>query len=161
MWPTILTLLIAGVLLLVVEVFVPGLIVGTAGALALIAATILTYTHYGAHAGNLLLAAEIAGGVVFIFWWLRYVPHSSFARRWSLGASVDASVKSEASTLIGQSGTEVSPLRPSGIAEVGGIRLDVVTEGDLIPVGHRVRVITVEGNRIVVRREESSHEVSA
>ena len=161
MWPTILTLLIAGVLLLVVEVFVPGLIVGTAGALALIAATILTYTHYGTGTGNLLLAAEIAGGVVFILWWLMYVPHSSFARRWSLGASVDATVKSEASTLIGQSGTAVSPLRPAGIAEVGGRRLDVVTEGDLIPVGHRVRVITVEGNRIVVRREENSPEISA
>lgn len=161
MWPTILTLLIAGVLLLVVEVFVPGLIVGTAGALALIAATILTYTNYGATAGHIVLATEIAGGVIFVFWWLTYVPHSSIARRWSLGASVDATVKSEASTLIGQSGTAVSPLRPAGIAEVGGRRLDVVTEGDLIPVGHRIRVINVEGSRIVVRREEISPEVSA
>lgn len=161
MWPTILTLLIAGVLLLVVEVFVPGLIVGTAGACALIAATILTYTHYGVSAGNLLLLAEIVGGVIFFLWWLRYVPRSSFARRLSLSATVGAAVSSEEAALVGQSGTAISTLRPSGIVEVEGTRLDVVTEGELISPGERVRVIKVEGNRIVVRREENTPEVSA
>lgn len=155
MWPIILTLLITGALLLFVEVFVPGLIVGTAGTLALIAATVLTYTHYGTTAGNLLLLAEMVLGALFVGWWLCYLPRSSFARRWSLGAVVSSTVEKEPSTLLGQTGTARSPLRPAGIAEIAGQRLDVLTEGDLIPSGHRIRVIKVEGNRIIVRREET------
>ena len=161
MWATILTLLIAGALLLVVEVFIPGLIVGTIGTLALIAATVLTYTHYGTATGNLLLIVEIVAGVLFMVWWLCYLPRSSFARRWSLSAVDSSTVKKEPSTLVGQSGTALSTLRPAGFADIGGQRLNVVAEGELIPSGHRVRVIHVEGNRVVVRREETSPQISA
>ena len=52
---------------------------------------------------------------------------------------------------IGMEGVAVSLLRPSGIAEIGGARLNVVTEGALIPPGTPIEVITVQGSRIVVR----------
>jgi membrane-bound ClpP family serine protease len=37
------------------------------------------------------------------------------------------------------------------VADVAGERVDVVTEGGLVKRGTRVRVIDVEGNRVVVR----------
>ncbi len=52
--------------------------------------------------------------------------------------------------LPGQTGRAVTVLRPAGIAEIGGRRLDVVTRGDFIPEGAALRVETVEGSRIVV-----------
>ena len=43
-------------------------------------------------------------------------------------------------------------LRPAGTAVFGERRLDVVSSGDLIPKDARVRVVRVEGGRIVVER---------
>ncbi|MDD2497965.1 MAG: NfeD family protein, partial [Desulfitobacteriaceae bacterium] len=45
----------------------------------------------------------------------------------------------------------VTPLRPAGTAEIEGDRIDVVTEGGFIPREAQVKVVKVEGTRIVVR----------
>lgn len=50
-----------------------------------------------------------------------------------------------------QEGLTRTPLRPSGKARFEGIEYDVVAEGSFIPQGKMVRVILVQGNRIVVR----------
>ena len=51
---------------------------------------------------------------------------------------------------IGKTGTAHTPLRPAGIAELDGVRLSVVSDGDFIKAGTPVRVDRVEGKRIVV-----------
>jgi len=45
----------------------------------------------------------------------------------------------------------VTDLRPSGAAEVGGERIDVVTEGEYVPAGSGVQVVRSDGYRHVVR----------
>ena len=54
--------------------------------------------------------------------------------------------------LLGKSGQTRSVLRPAGIADFDGVRLDVVTEGEFIEAGEPVTITRVEGGRIVVRR---------
>ena len=61
---------------------------------------------------------------------------------------------------IGKTGTAHTPLRPAGIAELDGVRLSVVSTGDFIESGAPVRVIRVEGKRIVVGRIESETETT-
>lgn len=51
---------------------------------------------------------------------------------------------------VGREGMAQTPLRPSGIVEIGDERLDVITRGDLIDKGTRVRVAEVHGSRIIV-----------
>jgi membrane-bound serine protease (ClpP class) len=55
------------------------------------------------------------------------------------------------SGLINQTGSAYTILRPSGKATIGDQRVDVVTEGAMIDKGTPIRVVTVEGNRVVVR----------
>lgn len=57
----------------------------------------------------------------------------------------------ELSLFAGKEGIALTPLRPAGSAEVEGQRLDVVTEGEFIRPGVRVRVLKVEGTRVIVR----------
>jgi len=52
----------------------------------------------------------------------------------------------------GQTGVAEGPLRPAGIARIGGRRVDVVTRGELIDHGEPVQVLEVSGNRVVVGR---------
>ncbi len=55
---------------------------------------------------------------------------------------------------LGQFGTAVTLLRPSGTAEIDGVRLSVVSEGEFIPEGTQVQVVMVQGSRVVVRGPE-------
>jgi membrane-bound serine protease (ClpP class) len=59
---------------------------------------------------------------------------------------------------LGRKGRAWSPLRPAGIAEIDGQRVDVVSDGELIDADQFVEVIRVDGNRIVVKRTTDSHE---
>ncbi|WML34888.1 NfeD family protein [Clostridium sp. OS1-26] len=50
-------------------------------------------------------------------------------------------------------GTTLTILRPAGIADVNGIKLDVVSEGEFISKDRKIEIIKVEGRRIVVREK--------
>ena len=54
--------------------------------------------------------------------------------------------------LVGAEGLAESMLRPSGIARLNDRRHDVVTRGEMIEKGARIKVIEVSGNRIVVKK---------
>jgi membrane-bound serine protease (ClpP class) len=57
---------------------------------------------------------------------------------------------------LGRTGTAVSPLRPAGIAEIAGTRLDVVSDGGFIEALTAIEVTRVDGNRIVVRQRHAA-----
>ena len=49
----------------------------------------------------------------------------------------------------------MTPLRPAGTATIQGERIDVVSEGSFINANQRVKVVKVEGMRVVVREEQT------
>ncbi len=53
---------------------------------------------------------------------------------------------------IGQQGIVISPLRPYGMAEIGGVRQEVVTEGDFLTEGTPIVISGIEGDRIIVEQ---------
>lgn len=55
---------------------------------------------------------------------------------------------------VGDWGLALSPLRPSGKARFGDRYLDVLTDGDFVERGRQVRIIEIQGSRIVVRDVE-------
>ena len=52
--------------------------------------------------------------------------------------------------LVGVEGVTVTPLRPAGTMLVGEDRIDVVADGEFLAKGATVRVVEVEGTRVVV-----------
>src|SRR5699024_12488280 len=62
--------------------------------------------------------------------------------------------------LIGLEGVALTGLRPSGMVELEDERVDVVSEGSFIDRGERVKVVKVEGMRIVVRKIRSEEHTS-
>lgn len=57
---------------------------------------------------------------------------------------------------IGKTGTTTTPLRPAGIAEFDGVKLNVVSEGEFVEAQRPVTVERVESNRIVVREAQNT-----
>jgi membrane-bound serine protease (ClpP class) len=88
---------------------------------------------------------------------LHYWPKTRMGRRFFLKSpDEDATVASmpvhlELEQLRGRYGKTVSPMRPSGVVEFDGRRVDCITEGMMIDAGHWVRCIDVQAARVVVR----------
>ncbi|MGZ0163724.1 MAG: NfeD family protein [Planctomycetales bacterium] len=57
----------------------------------------------------------------------------------------------ENTSLLSQTGTAFSTLRPSGKAHINGTLVDVVSAGEFIDPGTPIEVVEVAGNRVVVR----------
>ncbi|HOQ00237.1 MAG TPA: NfeD family protein [Acetivibrio clariflavus] len=52
---------------------------------------------------------------------------------------------------VGKEGKALTVLRPSGTADFDGVKLDVVSEAEFIQKDAKIKIIKVEGRRIVVR----------
>lgn len=57
-------------------------------------------------------------------------------------------------SLLGQTGIAATPLVPAGKARFGDRQYDVLTDGDFIDAGTNVKVVSIQGNRMFVRREK-------
>ena len=146
----IITLLILGAILLFLEILLPGMIAGIIGFVCLMAAVILGYRDFGYQTGSLILGGVLVGLVVGVFFWLKFFPGSRIARRF-ISQSSTGELGVARPELLNGTGVALSQLRPSGIATINGQRVDVVTEGGLIERGAAIKVVAVEGARVVVR----------
>jgi membrane-bound serine protease (ClpP class) len=146
----IITLLVVGAVLMFLETLLPGMITGIIGFVCLVAAVILGYQEFGLRTGNLVLGGVVIGLTLGVFGWLKFFPESRIAKRF-ISKSVTGELGVAKPALLHCTGAAVTQLRPSGAAVFSGQRVDVVTEGELIDQGASVRVIEVEGARVVVR----------
>jgi membrane-bound serine protease (ClpP class) len=146
----VIALLLAGAVLLVLETVLPGMIAGLVGLGCLVTGVVMAYVNLGPRTGNLVLLIVLAGLVLGTFWWVKYFPDSRFAQVFVSRGTV-GELKVEKPELLHQLGTAMTRLRPSGMALINGHRVDVVTEGPFIERGTPIKVIAVEGMRVVVR----------
>ena len=146
----IITLLVLGAILLFLEILLPGMIAGIIGFVCLMSAVILGYRDFGYQTGSLILGAVLVGLVIGVFVWLKFFPGSRIARRF-ISQSSTGELGVARPELLNGTGVALSQLRPSGIANINGQRVDVVTEGDLIERGAKIKVVAIEGARVVVR----------
>jgi membrane-bound serine protease (ClpP class) len=160
----------AGLILLVLEIFViPGFgLAGVLGIGALLAGLSLsligggaTWEFIGIAVGRVLISVVLA--LVASLLMLRFLPRLPFGRQLILETGLAAgegyaSAPERDSSWLGKRGTAFSMLRPAGIAEIDGERVDVVSDGEFIDAGMAIVVTRVDGNRIVVRRHRASTE---
>ena len=67
-----------------------------------------------------------------------------------VAVSADAAENNDMNYFIGREGVAHTALRPAGIGEFDGVKLNVVSDGEFITKAKPIRVQSVEGNRIVV-----------
>lgn len=146
----IILLLGFGAILMFLETFLPGLVTGMVGFFCWVAAVMLSYRDFGLQTGNLVLGGVLVGLVIGAFCWLKFFPESRIAGRFISRRTVGelGVTKPE---LLHRTGVAITLLRPSGTAFINGKRVDVVTEGALIDQGASIKVVAVEGMRVVVR----------
>lgn len=147
----ILGTLLAGILLIIAETFVPGGVIGAVG-LVLVLIGIVAGFLRGADVGLVLLVGSLVVGIVLFYAWVKFFPKSRFGKRLILhqDAKTWQGYDDDNAGLYGKAGRTHSALHPTGIAVIEGKRIDVITRGEMLPPDRPVRVIEVEGNRVVV-----------
>jgi len=174
-----LVIFFVGFLLLLVEVFVtPGFgVLGVSGLVLMLAGLILSIvptTGQGwmplpARATMDVLRASAAWTLVGLiasllgFYFLtKYFSNIPILNRLVLTAAQPAGAGATTTAVsgddavgsgeiaVGDRGTTLSPLRPTGRASFGDHQIDVVSAGQWIQAGQAVRVVEIHGNRIVV-----------
>jgi membrane-bound serine protease (ClpP class) len=157
-WAWVVAMMIPGMVLLAAEIAViPGFgLAGVSALLLLIGGGGLAWHEYGALWG--VLSWLLAGGAAVAV--LRIAPKTRVGRSLVLETAITAqhpgAELSSLAHLVGQVGQAATALRPAGAATIGGRRIDVVTEGEFIPVGTAIKVVQVEGARVVVGRDEAA-----
>jgi hypothetical protein len=85
----------------------------------------------------------------------KVLPNTPIGRRLTVtGLSFESAAATDDRdlALVGREGVVEAVLRPAGMARIDGRRVDVVSRGEMIEAGERVRVVDVRGNRVVVAR---------
>jgi len=149
MW-TVLTLVVVGAALLLLETILPGLVAGILGLCCLVAAVFSSYYNFGTHTGNVVLLGLVLALVGGTALWIRVFPGTRLAKVF-ISQRIVGDLDVDKPELLHEMGVALSNLRPSGIALIAGKRVDVVTEGPMVERGTPVKVIAVEGMRVVVR----------
>lgn len=146
---TIILIIIAGLILLLLELIVPGGIVGTIGGIAAIIGIVLMYNHYGNLYGTIaLLVSLIVCGIGLYFFF-----RDKTWKRVALNDSIDTKLnKDELKNLtIGMQGETITKCLPSGKAKFGDKIVEVHSLSEMIYPNTQIEIIKIEGNKIIVK----------
>ncbi len=159
-------LFVAGIILLILEIFViPGFgITGIMGIILVIGSIFFSLFNAEFYFdSNILYTAIIQLGtavfasVIIMFLLVKYLPKTTTFNKLVL-SDENAAQKGFSShpsyeNLLNETGEAFTTLRPAGTVIINDKRYDVVTAGDFIERGSKVKVIKVEGMRIVVQKD--------
>jgi len=153
-------LIAIGIILMVTELFIPT--GGICFILAVVCAIIgiaLTFFYGDPSTGiitlvSVFVAVPILLSALFYLW-----PNSLWGNRLIPKPEDNMTVSEMPGNVLleqlkNRIGKAVSPMRPSGIVDFDGKRVDCVTEGMMIDAGTWVRCVDVRAGRVVVRQIE-------
>ncbi len=149
--------LITGLMLIFVEIFVPGGIFGFIGTISLVISSAFCFNLFGLKIGIYYLTGLFAGVMLFMvgaIHFARYIPlrKKLFLTTSHKGVHVDIN---GLDTLVGKEGTAYTMLRPTGKVFIEGKRYDAMTEGLFVDKNQPVEVIRVKNNHLIVREIKS------
>lgn len=149
-----LIMMIVGFVLLVIEMYIPGFgLAGISGTILMIGGIVLMQPT-PLQALILVLISVVLLSIAFSLA-MHSISKGRLSRsRLVLNEALNQKGETAAEDLsyfVGKVGQTRTALRPAGIAEFDGVKLNVVSDGDFVDTQKHVRVERVEGNRIVVR----------
>lgn len=148
-------LFLAGIALIILELFLPGGIVGVIGLICVVVSLFLAAGSFTEMAISILIATAVSTIAVIL---LTKVlgKRMKFFKKFILTDSTNKEsgyVSNETrEDLVGQIAVTATALRPSGTIVLGDERIDVVSEGAFIDKDEQVKIVKAEGSRIVVRK---------
>lgn len=150
-------LFVFGILLMILEIFLPGGIVGAIGFISIVSGLVMA--AYDTQQGLASLGIAVLVTVVVTYFLVKKFGFKGLINRFILGEAQTNEqgyvAPKNQSDLVGKKGVALTPFRPSGTAKIDGTRVDAVSAGGFITAGTPIVVTQVEGGRVVVQEDEA------
>ena len=142
--------------LIVAEVFIPSFGVLTVSALACLAGGLVLFFRHSPAAGwiGVVIAVIMVPSLLIMAY--HVLPKTRFGRLVILSPPVRQrgeaiSDTPELNKLLGQTGRVLTPMRPVGMCDFDGRRVECVAESGYVEKNESVKVIHIEGTQVTVR----------
>ena len=148
---------IVGSILVLIELFViPGFgVAGIAGIVAIFASVFISFGVSNLRQGTYVVFFALILAVTAMIIMAKFLPRSTLFKKISLETDTHGYGASKSyDYLLGLSGVAFTFFRPSGILTIDNKKYDAISQGEFIKKDSKIKVISVEGNKIVVSEEE-------
>ena len=148
---------VVGIGLLILEAFMPGFgAPGITGVILEVITLVMTWFEHGPVATLAMLLIVLLVLAIAISTSLRSITKGRLSKSSLVHSETESNEDGyrsieDLAVFMDKEGIATSVLRPTGIADFDGVRLNVSSEGDYIPAGTKVRIIKVEGAKILVQ----------
>jgi len=148
---------VAGIALLTVEVFLPGFgLPGISGVILCGLSIGITWANFGGLAALGITIVVLAVVAIAVSIALRSAAGGRLSKSGVILKDTESQeagylASEDLNVFMGREGLTTTVLRPTGIAEFDGVRLNVMSEGEFMPQNTSVRIVTVDGSKIVVK----------
>lgn len=150
----IITLIIIGQALLFIELaIIPGLgVAGVLGLGAIAGSCYLSFANISTTAGIMIILINIILATIVVMLTLRKKTWKRFSLDTNIDAKIDTPIK-EKGVSVGDTGTAITRLAPSGTAVINGNTLEVTTRGTLIDPQKSIEVTEISNNKVYVKEK--------
>ncbi len=151
----VITLFAVGVLLVAIEVIVPGGVLGILGGIALLAGVVTSFVQFGVAGGSLATGVALLIGALTIYLEFVLLPKTRLARKFSLAETVAGTSQpppADRDAVLGRECVAVTTLAPSGYVELDGKRYEAFCRSGYAEMGTPLRIVDLDTFRLVVTK---------
>ena len=158
-WASIIAVLMGfAFFLLFLEIaIIPGFgVCGVSGIILLLISLVLSFWKLSRGMATVVTAIAVFGSVFLIYYMIYILPNTKLGTKLILADSSavprdeDEYAVESTNRFLGAEGVAISNLRPSGIAKIADERVDVITEGDFLEKGTKIKVVKTTAGRVIV-----------
>lgn len=152
-----------GIAFVLIEVIIPGGILGAIGALMMLCGCILSFVEFGMGGGLGVCAAAIAIGALLLWLEFRVLPNTKIGRRAFLTeqiTGVSAAYNKDDEVLVGKNAEAITTLSPSGYVRIDGKRYEAFCQTGFTEAGTPLKVIGIDNFRLIVSHSNTESTTS-
>jgi membrane-bound ClpP family serine protease len=153
--PTLFLFFVLGSVLLLLDLFMPGMVLSLLGVLAILAGTASAFHQFGVGGG--LLAFGSGAVLLTAALYLEYavLPKTRWGKKFFLHAAIDGTSQApaaETAVLTGREAVALTPLMPSGQIEIDGKRYEALSLDGHVAKGARLKVTGAQNFSLTVSK---------
>ncbi len=147
-------LMALGFALIMIEIFIPGGVVGALGGLCLLAGVVVSYREYGVEGAIVAFLVGVVGLAACLYTEFKILPKTPIGRRLFLAKTISGKSQPDVASeeLRGREGSALTDLAPSGYILVDGKKLEASSQSGFLEKGDKVRVESFDQFKVTVSK---------
>ncbi len=147
-------LMVLGLGLIMLEIFIPGGIVGIFGGISMLGAVAISYDQYGMEGAILCFGIGLVGLVACLWLEFKILPKTAAGKRLFLQDTISGKSQPDVGddSLIGRQAQTATALSPSGYILVDGKKIEATSRCGFLEKGERVKIDSLDQFKVTVSK---------